>query len=102
MRRCCSRTQELNRIFEPFAQVDGSTTRKHGGLGLGLSIARSLVGMHDGSLTAFSDGAGKGATFSVKLPLEAARPFSDAIPVSSRGDSNPRFPLAGNVSPGGR
>ncbi|MFM0475717.1 ATP-binding response regulator [Paraburkholderia strydomiana] len=60
--------QLLDRIFQPFAQVDGSTTRKHGGLGLGLSIARSIIGMHGGTLKANSNGPGTGATFIVKLP----------------------------------
>ncbi len=60
----------LNKIFEPFAQVDGSTTRKHGGLGLGLAIARSLVAMHGGSLVAASEGEDRGATFTLTLPVE--------------------------------
>lgn len=58
----------IDTIFLPFSQVDNSTTRKHGGLGLGLSIARSLVGMHGGTLRAFSAGVGQGATFKVQLP----------------------------------
>jgi signal transduction histidine kinase len=85
----------LNTIFEPFAQVDGSTTRKHGGLGLGLAIARSLVGMHNGTLTAFSDGIGMGATFTVRLPLEAGSKVTGAASASSQDDSDARQPIAG-------
>jgi PAS domain S-box-containing protein len=58
----------LETIFASFAQVDGSTTRKHGGLGLGLAISRKLVAMHGGKIAAFSDGLGKGATFVITLP----------------------------------
>jgi signal transduction histidine kinase len=56
-------------IFERFRQADSSSKRMHGGLGLGLSIVRSLVEMHGGEVRAESDGKGKGATFTLKLPL---------------------------------
>lgn len=58
----------LPRLFTRFAQADGSATRGHGGLGLGLSIVRHLVEMHGGTVTAESPGEGKGATFKVHLP----------------------------------
>jgi len=58
----------LPRVFERFRQGDGSTTREHGGLGLGLSIVRNLVELHGGSITAHSDGEGLGATFTLRLP----------------------------------
>jgi signal transduction histidine kinase/ActR/RegA family two-component response regulator len=58
----------LASMFEPFMQADGSTTRHHGGLGLGLSIVKHLVLAHDGLVTAHSDGEGQGATFTVRLP----------------------------------
>ncbi len=61
-------TRFLPRIFDRFIQLDGSTTRSQGGLGLGLSIVRHLVELHGGSVTAESEGLGKGSTFRVKLP----------------------------------
>ncbi|MBV9927676.1 MAG: PAS domain S-box protein [Acidobacteria bacterium] len=56
-------------VFDRFRQGDGSTTRVHGGLGLGLSIVRHLVESHGGSVRAESEGDGKGSTFTVELPL---------------------------------
>ncbi|MGH1395752.1 MAG: hybrid sensor histidine kinase/response regulator, partial [Trichormus sp.] len=59
----------LPHIFNYFWQEDSSITRKFGGLGLGLAIVRNLVELHGGSITAHSPGIGKGATFTVKLPI---------------------------------
>jgi CheY-like chemotaxis protein len=56
-------------VFELFRQADGSTTRVHSGLGLGLSIVKSLVDAHDGTVTVHSEGEGRGATFVVRLPV---------------------------------
>lgn len=64
----------LPRIFERFAQEDSSSTRRHGGLGLGLAIAKSLVEMHGGTIRAASEGEQKGARFSVELPVATATP----------------------------
>ncbi|HVK71593.1 MAG TPA: response regulator, partial [Polyangium sp.] len=58
----------LPQVFEYFSQEDGSTKRKHGGLGLGLAIVRKLVELHGGSVSATSAGKGAGATFTVTLP----------------------------------
>jgi signal transduction histidine kinase/DNA-binding response OmpR family regulator len=62
----------LPHVFERFRQADGGSTRRAGGLGVGLAIARQLVEMHGGRITAQSEGEGRGATFAVSLPLVAA------------------------------
>jgi PAS domain S-box-containing protein len=59
----------LPNVFDRFLQADSSTTRAHGGLGLGLSIVRELVALHGGTVSAYSQGIGEGATFKVLLPL---------------------------------
>jgi CheY-like chemotaxis protein/anti-sigma regulatory factor (Ser/Thr protein kinase) len=55
-------------VFERFRQADGSKTRAHGGLGLGLSLAKSFVEAHQGTVEAESEGAGRGSRFTVRLP----------------------------------
>ena len=60
-------------VFDRFRQADSSTTRGHGGLGLGLSIVRHLVELHGGTIRAESAGEGKGATFIVSLPMASVR-----------------------------
>jgi signal transduction histidine kinase/ActR/RegA family two-component response regulator len=67
----------LPRVFDRFRQADSSTTRSFGGLGLGLAIVRHLVELHGGTVSAQSDGVGKGATFTVTFPLMA-----DRVPVT--------------------
>jgi len=62
----------LPHVFERFRQANGATTRAHGGLGLGLSIVRHLVEMHGGTVSGASEGEGRGASFSVRLPIELA------------------------------
>jgi len=59
----------LPRVFERFSQADGTTTRRHGGLGIGLALVKQLVQMHGGTIEAASEGEGKGATFTLELPL---------------------------------
>jgi two-component system CheB/CheR fusion protein len=59
-------------VFDRFHQGDTGTSRRHGGLGLGLAIARELVELHGGALSAASEGAGRGARFTVRVPLQEA------------------------------
>lgn len=73
-------------VFDRFRQADASTTRVHGGLGLGLSIVHQLVDLHGGSVSVQSEGEGKGATFTINLP------FVGVI-------SNPKEVESGNLVP---
>ena len=59
-------------VFDRFRQADGSTSRRHGGLGLGLALTRQIVELHGGSISADSNGTGKGAEFSIRLPVADA------------------------------
>ena len=73
----------LPRVFDRFAQSDASTTRRFGGLGLGLAISKQLVELHGGTIRASSAGEGKGATFFVELPLAAALANAEAAPTEA-------------------
>ncbi len=88
----------LPQIFERFKQADASTTRRHGGLGIGLSLARDLVELHGGTISAQSDGDGTGSTFIVTLPLRtvnAIKQNSDAEgKMNSQGKLNGFWILA--------
>ena len=81
-------------LFDRFRQADASTTRKHGGLGLGLSIVKHLVELHGGAIRAESGGAGKGAMFTVTLPIareeRAAKPLA---PLERRAGSRAAVPV---------
>lgn len=79
----------LPRIFDPFEQVDKEVSRRFGGLGLGLSIARGIADQHGGTLTAASAGLGHGATFTLRLPLMAT-----AAPTAPRPAVAPPAPRA--------
>jgi signal transduction histidine kinase len=68
-----------SRIFQLFAQIDSSTTRSNGGLGIGLTIVKTLVEMHRGTIRAQSPGPGRGSTFTIRLPLMAAIPVSAPV-----------------------
>ena len=82
-------------VFERFRQADSTSTRQHSGLGLGLAIVRHLVEMHGGTVSAVSEGEGRGATFILRLPImavhrtEATAPLSNSQP--SRNDKKPVF-----------
>jgi PAS domain S-box-containing protein len=80
----------LPHVFERFRQAESSVTRSHRGLGLGLAIVRHLVELHGGTVLAESDGQGKGATFTINLPLAAI----------SASQLEPGLPLAKPISEG--
>ncbi|HEU4770396.1 MAG TPA: ATP-binding protein, partial [Pyrinomonadaceae bacterium] len=73
----------LPHVFERFRQEDGSITRTHGGLGLGLAIVRHLVELHGGVISADNFGAGAGAIFTVKLPLPSAPLTLETVPATA-------------------
>jgi signal transduction histidine kinase/ActR/RegA family two-component response regulator len=83
----------LPHVFERFLQADSSSTRKHGGLGLGLSLVKHLVELHGGTVTAHSDGDGRGATFVVSLPVAIADVRAASAPrvhpLTASGESRP-------------
>jgi PAS domain S-box-containing protein len=86
------REEVLPYVFDPFRQADSSTTRRHGGLGLGLSLVKQLAIAHGGAVRATSAGEGKGATFIVQLPARAMTPAL-ASPSKAASTNNSAAPL---------
>jgi PAS domain S-box-containing protein len=83
----------LPRLFMRFSQADSTTTRRHGGLGLGLALVRHLTELHGGSIRATSAGAGQGSTFTVSLPVTKNR--ADALDDDANGLGGLEVNLAG-------
>jgi len=73
------RPEFLPHVFEPFRQADGTITRRQGGLGLGLAIARQLVEMHGGTLSAASEGEAHGASFTISIPIVTVQTTSPTL-----------------------
>ena len=83
--------QQLGRVFEMFARIDGGTSKAERGLGIGLALARRLAQMHGGTLDASSSGRGQGTTFTLRLPA------LDAAPRQPAPQEAPAAPTHGNA-----
>ena len=79
----------FGRVFDLFAQADRTLDRSEGGLGIGLTVARKLAEMHGGSVSAASEGLGRGATFTVRLPLAATARPTTTPPTAPRSAASP-------------
>src|SRR5262249_115227 len=89
-------------VFDRFRQGDGSSTRRQGGLGLGLSITRHLTELHGGSVCADSPGLDQGATFVVKLPLITQTHMAEAPQAPQIRDDLRKHPVGGGAGIMGR
>lgn len=88
----------LPNVFDRFRQDDASTTKQQAGLGLGLAIVRHLVELHGGTVSAASEGEGRGSTFEVKLPVQQVVINVDPTDVSSTDTTQPGAQLLGSIS----
>ena len=89
----------LPHVFDRFRQADGSTTRQHGGLGLGLAIVRALADLHGGRVSAESEGAGRGSRFTFALPCAASAAVIDEAMASVEAPALARPVLLVDDSP---
>lgn len=81
--------QMLDRIFEMFTQVDASLERSHGGLGIGLTLVKRLVELHGGTVSARSEGEGKGSEFAVRIPMKPCKGSEPMTHDSAQPDQRP-------------
>ena len=86
------RPEFLPYAFDRFAQQEGGTMRHHGGMGIGLSIVKQLVELHGGTVSVFSEGDGRGSTFTIAIPVQTMRPERSRASgmQSPRADLSPR------------
>jgi PAS domain S-box-containing protein len=92
---CGIQSDIIPQIFERFVQADSSSTRVHGGLGLGLAITKHLVELHGGSVSAESAGRGQGSRFTISLPLETQQ--SSSLPNSAPLYKNDQLAIASDT-----
>ncbi|MEI9893695.1 MAG: ATP-binding protein [Chthoniobacter sp.] len=85
-------------VFDRFRQADASTTRKYGGLGIGLAIAKNLTELHGGKITVSSDGLGTGSTFTVQLPLVSVHQSQETKDAETRNAEVDGAVATGNLS----
>jgi signal transduction histidine kinase/CheY-like chemotaxis protein len=88
--------EQLERIFEPFSQLDRSLEKSSGGLGIGLALARRLVELHGGTVHVESEGPGKGTAFHVSLPVVVVDGVSELEEAAAAEDRPARAPRAGS------
>jgi signal transduction histidine kinase len=89
----------LDRIFDLFVQADASPSRAQGGLGIGLTLVRRLLGLHQGSVTAKSGGLGQGSEFTIRFPAATAVELAPTARTSEHSMRHPpRTPDAGFAS----
>jgi signal transduction histidine kinase len=78
-------THMLDKVFDMFIQIDSGLDRAHGGLGIGLTLVRELVNLHQGSISVTSDGAGQGSEFTVRIPVaDSTASEADSLPAHAQ------------------
>ena len=87
--------ERLEEVFEMFSQVEEAMARSRGGLGIGLALTRRLIGLHGGTVRAFSDGLGSGSRFEIRLPLAPEQDMPLAAPPLSADATPQAEPRAG-------